>query len=146
MAHMAHTIVAYDGTCMTPSTTAGVSSGVTSTGSMVSPKKVYATGSSLLYTNKGAGYTIALPKYSYYAGGGARDGAVHSLAVSMTSTGTSDFATAEVQVWFYPVAPANPPSTRSTQTSRGVIYVANNSSSVNPKVEQIIQSIFESAE
>lgn len=78
-------------------------------------KKLFDTGSYQLYTNAGVGYSFAMPKYSHYAGGGARDGASHTMAIGITSSGVTDFTTAPVQVWFYRKTPANPPSAQSAQ-------------------------------
>lgn len=66
-----------------------------------SDKPLFDSGSYQFYTNTSAGYDITLPKYAYYQGYGARDGADHTLAVSLTSTGVESFETADVRVYFY---------------------------------------------
>ena len=49
------------------------------------------TGSYQIYSNKSLGYTLALPKSVYFQGYGARDGSSHSLAISLTASGTDTF-------------------------------------------------------
>ena len=108
------------------------------------PKKLFDTGSYILYSNASLGYSIAMPKYSHYAGAGARDGASHTIAIATTASGVTDFVTAPVQVWFYRKTPANPPSAESAQAENGIIYVKNNDTTGNVKVGTIIETVLES--
>ncbi len=85
-----------------------------------------------------------MPKYSYYSGAGARDGASHTIAIAPTASGVTDFATAPVQVWFYRVAPANAPSEQSVKTEKGILYIKNNDTTANAKIDTIIQTVLES--
>ncbi len=62
---------------------------------------IFDTGSYLIYTNSSVGYELALPKYAYYQGYGARDGATHSLAISLTNSGAEVFDTSDVRVYYY---------------------------------------------
>ncbi len=54
-----------------------------------------------VYFNEALGYGFTLPKKSWYAGTGPRDGAAHSVAV-FTSSGGTTFEEAGVRIWFYP--------------------------------------------
>ena len=54
-----------------------------------------------VYFNEALGYGFTLPKKSWYAGTGPRDGAAHSVAV-FTSSGGTTFEEAGVRVWYYP--------------------------------------------
>lgn len=107
--------------------------------------KLYDTGSYLLYSNTSIGYTIAMPKYSYYAGGAGRDGSTHTIAIATTAVGVDDFATAPVQIWFYKKPPANPPSSQSVQGENGIFYIKNNDQTGDAKINKIIQTVLESA-
>lgn len=107
-------------------------------------KKLFDTGAYQIYTNAGVGYSFAMPKYSHYSGGGARDGASHTMAIGVTSSGVTDFATAPVQVWFYKKTPANPPSSQSAQGENGIIYVKNNDMTGNVKIGTIVETVLES--
>ena len=49
------------------------------------------TNSNHLYENQSFQYGYELPKYTYYRGYGARDGADHSVAVSLTASGVETF-------------------------------------------------------
>lgn len=87
---------------------------------------------------------MAFPAYAYYQGYGARDGAIHTMAMGLTEADIADFDTAPVRVWFYKTPPANPPSTQSVTLQNGVLYVAN--SSDEPKVRKIVIDILASAQ
>lgn len=100
---------------------------------------VYNTGSYHIYENKSFGYRLALPKFSYYQGLGARDGSSHALAIGLTSTG-SDYETADVLVYFYRTTPANPPSnSQQIVGASGSIYVVANST--GSRIDQIVETI-----
>lgn len=101
------------------------------------------TGKYHIYTNNSAGYSMAFPKYSWYYGFGARDGATHSMAIALDEVGIATFDTAPVRVWFYRTKPTSPPSDQSLTLEKGVIYVS--SSSDNPKIQKIVADIFASA-
>lgn len=62
-----------------------------------------------MYENKSFNYSFALPKYTYYQGLGARDGASHALAIALTASGVEDVGTADVRVYFYKTSPTTPP-------------------------------------
>lgn len=96
-----------------------------------------------IYTNNSAGYSMAFPSYSWYYGFGARDGAVHSMAIALDEAGIATFDAAPVRVWFYRTKPANPPSDQSLTLENGVIYVSGQTD--DPKIEKIITDIFASA-
>ncbi len=110
----------------------------------VNEQKVYDTGSYLLYSNAGLGYSFAMPKYSYYSGAGARDGASHTIAIATSASGVIDFSSAPIQVWFYRFAPTTPPSEQSVKTEKGILYIKNNDTTANAKIEKIIQTVVES--
>ena len=55
------------------------------------PPITFDTGSYQIYSNRSLGYTLALPKSVYFQGYGARDGSSHSLAISLTASGTDTF-------------------------------------------------------
>ena len=113
--------------------------------STTSTGTVYDTGSYLLYSNTRLDYWFAMPRYSHYAGLGARDGAVHSLAIATTASGVLDFATAPVQVWLYSRAPATPPSSQSVQLDAGVLYIRNNDTTGDVKISNIVETVMASA-
>ncbi|HRI35826.1 MAG TPA: hypothetical protein PK765_01865 [bacterium] len=72
----------------------------TRTGSVLeSPSAVIST-SVATYDNPVVGYGFDMPKSSYYQGFGARDGAVHSVAVQ-AGTGVTTFEDATVRVLLY---------------------------------------------
>lgn len=106
---------------------------------------LFDTGSYLLYSNTGVRYSFAMPRYSYYSGAGARDGANHTMMIATTASGTTDFATAPVQVWFYRKVPATPPSTQSVTTDNGTLYIKNNDATGNVKIVKIVETILQSA-
>jgi hypothetical protein len=109
-------------------------------------KPLYSTGSYHLYSNAALEYGFAIPKYSYYSGAGAQDGASHTMSIGVTASGILDFPTAQVQVWYFKKIPANPPSTSFANTKNGVIYVKNNDTTGNAKIEKIVTTVLESAE
>ncbi len=115
----------------------------TGTGEILPP--AYDTGSVLVYTNTRLGYSLALPRSSYYAGAGARDGASHSLAIATTASGTTEFSTAPVQVWYYTTPPATPPGSQSVKTAWGILYIRSNDTTASPKISKIIDTIITSA-
>jgi Kazal-type serine protease inhibitor domain len=109
--------------------------------------ETFDTGTYILYDNTSVGYSLALPKYVYYQGYGARDGASHSLAIGLTSTGTDAFETADVRVYYYKgTAPLDvmAGATRIDTTSGTIIVDSANST--NPKVQKIVDTIRMSAE
>ena len=87
-----------------------------------------------------------MPKYAYYASAGSHDGASHTMAIDVTASGVTDFATSSVQLWFYRTPPATAPSSQSTKTANGVIYIKNNDTTGNAKIAKIIQTVLDSAE
>ncbi|MBC7503501.1 hypothetical protein H7169_00850 [Candidatus Gracilibacteria bacterium] len=113
--------------------------------SSTSTGTVYDTGSYLLYANSRLGYGFAMPRYSHYAGLGARDGAVHSVVIATTASGVLEFATAPVQIWLYSKIPANPPSSQSVQLDAGVLYIRNNDTTGNVKITNIVDTVMASA-
>lgn len=96
-----------------------------------------------IYINNSLGYSMSFPNYSWYYGFGARDGAVHSMALALDEVGIATFDDAPVRVWFYKSKPANPPSDQSLTLANGVIYVSSQSD--NPKIQKIVTDIFASA-
>jgi hypothetical protein len=106
---------------------------------------LFDTGSYLLYSNTGVGYSFAMPKYAYYSGAGAQGGANHTMMIATTASGVTDFATAPVQVWFYRKIPATPPSTQSAKTENGILYIKNNDATGNAKIGKIIETVLQSA-
>lgn len=96
-----------------------------------------------IYTNNAVGYSMSFPNYTYYQGYAARDGASHTMAMSLDAVGVEDFDTAPVRVWFYKIKPANPPSDQSLTLSNGTLYVS--SSSDESKIQKIVTDIFASA-
>lgn len=53
-----------------------------------------------LYENTMYGYSVAIPKNMYYAGFGARDGALHTLALQSDDV-PEDFSSADIRVYYY---------------------------------------------
>lgn len=104
------------------------------------------SGSYQVYTNASAGYQIALPKYVYYQGYGARDGAAHTLAISLTNTGIDTFAASDVRVYYYKGSAPSDVMAGSTriETASGTIIIDSSHAS-NPKVQKIIDTIRMSA-
>jgi Kazal-type serine protease inhibitor domain len=117
------------------------------TGSNISTNSgmVFDTGSYILYSNTGIWYSFAMPKYSYYSGEGAHDGASHTMAISTTASGVVDFTTATIQIWLYREVPTAPPSTQSVVLENGTLYIKNNDTTNNPKIAKIIDTILQSA-
>ncbi len=109
-------------------------------------RKVFSTGSYQVYSNASLKYSFAMPKYSYYASAGSRDGASHTMGIDTTASGVTDFATSAVQLWFYRTPPLTTPSEKSVKTENGIIYIKNNDTTGSAKVDKIIQTIIESAE
>lgn len=105
---------------------------------------LFASGTYHLYENASFQYGFALPKYVYYQGYGARDGASHSLAVSLTSTGVDDFSTASVRVYFYKngVSPSVAGTVVSVENGTIVLSYENPS---DPKIAKILEIIQASA-
>lgn len=112
---------------------------------MTTTGALFDSGSYTLYANTGIGYSFAMPKYSYYSGEGARDGASHTMAISTTASGVIDFATATVQVWLYRKTPSTPPSDQSVTLENGTLYIKNNDTTGNPKVGKIVETVLQSA-
>ena len=69
------------------------------------PSLLTNTGKYRVYVNEKIGYRLALPKSVFYQGFGAKDGAVHTIGVSLTQSGVENFDTSEVRVWYYKKAP-----------------------------------------
>lgn len=65
------------------------------------------TGMYHVYANEKLKYRFALPKYAYYQGFGARDGALHTVGVGLTASGAESFETSDVRLWYYKKAPTN---------------------------------------
>ncbi len=101
------------------------------------------TGSYHIYENKSFKYSFALPKYTYYQGLGARDGASHALAISLTASGVEDMSTSEVKVYFYKTPPATLPTGKEATLASGVLYIDGDMT--NPKIAKIIETILASA-
>ena len=107
MANRAKTIVVHDGACESKAIIAEKSNDTIS----VSDSGItFDTGSYVAYKN--ANYTAYLPKYVYYSGYGARDGANHTLGIALSASGAESFETSEVKVYFYSTTPANPPASK----------------------------------
>lgn len=111
-----------------------------------SEKQIYDANSYHLYANSGLGYGFAMPKYSYYSGAWARDGAAHSMAIGITASGILDFPSATVQLWFYRTVPATPPSSEFKTVENGTLYIKNNDTTGNAKVQKILTTILDSVE
>ncbi len=101
------------------------------------------TGVYQVYTNNSFKYSIALPKYAYYQGLGARDGASHTLAIALTASWIEDIATSDVKLYFYKTLPTNPPLGKEVTVPNGILYV--NGDMTNPKIAKIIDTILMSA-
>lgn len=71
------------------------------------PSMLTNTGKYRVYANEKIGYRFALPKYAFYQGFGAKDGAVHAVAVGLTASGVEVFDTADVRLWYYKKMPTN---------------------------------------
>lgn len=111
-----------------------------------SDKPLFDSWSYQFYTNTSAGYEITLPKYAYYQGYGARDGAAHTLAVSLTSTGVEDFATSDVRVYFYKTPSSEAiAGARQVNLANGGVIVIDGGNSTNPKVQKMMDIIQMSA-
>ncbi len=106
---------------------------------------IFDTGSYILYSNARLGYWFALPRYAYYAAQGAQSGAIHTISIATTASWVIDFATAPVQVWLYAKIPASPPSSQSVSVDRGILYIKNNDTTGNIKIEKIIETVLQSA-
>jgi hypothetical protein len=154
-AHNSNTIIVYNGECSalgqtgsegtsslleTSSSENEISSAIRNT--QRNPD-LFDTGSFQIYENKNFGYTIALPKYAYYQGYGARDGASHVLAVGLTATGVEDLATAPVQVYYYRSEPKNPPAGKGVKLDSGFIYIISSDNAL--KIQKIADTIEMSA-
>jgi hypothetical protein len=59
-----------------------------------------------------------MPRYVHYQGMGARDGAIHSMAIGLSASGISTYDTAEVQVLFFKKIPPNYLSTYADHDTR----------------------------
>ena len=103
------------------------------------------TGSYQIYSNRSLGYTLALPKSVYFQGYGARDGSSHSLAISLTASGTDTFEWSDVRVYYYKTEPAGVMAwaTRVKTASGTIIIDALNLA--NPKIQKIVDTIRMSA-
>ncbi len=103
------------------------------------------TGSYQIYSNTSLGYTLALPRSVYFQGYGARDGANHALAVSLTASGTDTFEWADVRVYYYKTEPIDAMAwaTRVKTASGTIIIDALNLA--NPKIQKIVDTIRMSA-
>lgn len=139
MANRAKTIVAHEGSCANETTNQPK---VDEMEVVSDSGVVFDTGSYLFYQN--ANYSLYLPKYVYYSGYGARDGATHTVAIALTATGVDMFDTADVKVYFYRTEPANPPSGKQVSVANGVLYV-DGDATANPKIAKIIDTIEASA-
>lgn len=151
MATAAKVAIAYTGSCnpdtvvdpipMTPTID---STGTTTTWPAIIASgqvdlSTFSTGSYHIYENKSFGYSLALPKFSYYQGLGARDGSSHALAVGLTSTGAED-TNADVVVYFYRTTPATPPTGgQEVVIPSGSLYIVTNAS--GPRIDQIVETI-----
>jgi len=101
---------------------------------------LYNTGSYHIYHNESLDYSFAMPNYSYYQGYGARDGALHTMAIALTASGIENIEDAPVQVYFYKKTPTNPPSDNSVVTPHGVVYVVA-SGAIDAKTQRIIDTV-----
>lgn len=107
---------------------------------------VFDTGSYLVYRNSSVGYEIALPKYVYYQGYGARDGATHSLAISLTSSGINTFDIADVRVYYYRgKAPSDVIAWSTRVDTKSGTIIIDGGNSTNPKIQKIVDTIRMSA-
>lgn len=107
---------------------------------------IFDTGSYLIYTNSSVGYELALPKYAYYQGYGARDGATHSLAISLTNSGAEVFDTSDVRVYYYRWKALTDVIAWATRvdTKSGTLII-DGGNSTNPKIQKIVDTIRMSA-
>ncbi|MBC7498083.1 hypothetical protein H7170_00405 [Candidatus Gracilibacteria bacterium] len=107
---------------------------------------VFDTGSYIIYQNKNFGYSLALPKYSYYKGynkGAYTDGADHVLVVSLTASGVESPSPAEVRVFALKTNTKLVMDGKIIDLSNGVrIFVV--ADETNPKVAKIVQTIMAS--
>jgi hypothetical protein len=147
MANIAKTIVAYEGECKNNEQwtenheqSGAVIVEVTPTQSDID----YTDASKFhIYENARLQYGFSFPKYSWYVWYGARDGAVHSMAIGLNEWDVSTFDNAPVRLWFYRTKPATPPSDQGLSLENGMIYVS--ASSESPKIQKIVTDIFASA-
>ncbi len=105
---------------------------------------LYDTGSYHHYKNAALKYSFAIPKFAWYQGHGVRDGASHTMAISLSASGVTDFSAAEVKVYLFKKTPANPPKWESVSVSGWIVYIDGDSS--QPKVKKIIDTVKESVE
>ena len=99
------------------------------------------------YSNKTLGYSIAMPKYTYYQGYGAQGGASHTIAAGLSQEGIADFENAEIKIYVYRTIPANPPAGAASivlENGRAVYVSAKDPS--NPKIKNIVNTVINSAE
>lgn len=97
------------------------------------------------YKNESIGYSFAIPKNTAYQGFGAQNGANHTLAINTNNEGVTDFASADVKVYYYAKTPTNPPanSTAVTLNNGATVYVEGTNTE---NVQNIVQTITESVE
>lgn len=139
MANHAKTIVVHEGACESKTI---IAEKWNDTISVSDAGIVFDTGSYVKYQN--ANYSAYLPKYVYYSGYGARDGANHTLGVALSASGSESFETSEVKVYYYSTTPANPPASKMIPVKKGVLYIDGDAS--NAKVAKIIDILGASAQ
>ncbi len=139
MAGGAKTIIAYEWECKKNEQSGTIVPDVVPT---VSDIDYTDAGKYHIYQNSRLNYGFSFPKYSWYTGYGARDGAVHSMALGLSEADVASFDTAPVRLWFYTTKPADAPSDQSLTIANGVIYVS--SASEDPKIMKIVTDIFAS--
>ena len=147
MANAAKTIVASEGECANTNTPTGLPSQDMNTENpdtpMSSTEDYTNTGKYHVYSNTRLGYGFSFPNYAYYQAPDARDGASHAMAIGLDAASIENFDTAPVRVWYYTTEPANPPSTESVKTEKGIVYVTNTVD--DPKIQKIVSDILASA-
>lgn len=95
------------------------------------------TNSNHLYENQSFQYGYELPKYTYYRGYGARDGADHSVAVSLSASGVETFEWADARIYYYKTEPAVPLSGKAIKLDNGGMVVVQISDSANARANTI---------
>jgi len=154
-AHAAKTIVVSDGECKksieeNTGDTAEIQSPEVISNTMNPVKNTEAsetdytnTGKYQVYENKSFGYTISLPKYTYYQAYKTKDWANHALALGLSEADIADITTAPVRVYFYKAIPTTPPRWTEIKVTKRSLYIDGNIST--PKIQTIIDTITLSA-
>lgn len=99
----------------------------------------YSTGTHHIYWNNSLQYGFALPKYTYYQGQWAQWGALHTMAVGLSSTGSASLETADVKVYYYRSVPGTAPEWEKVDLGDAVVIISWDTS--NARISTIIDTI-----